>query len=99
MEKEKFEIIQQNTLSMDELIDEKEKEIAQKILTDLEGTLVIRATSILKFCLNAIQYTKINKQTAPEVLVQEQLENLEIKIDSKKVSEIASSYVTNHDKA
>ncbi|GEQ22248.1 hypothetical protein CBU02nite_27540 [Clostridium butyricum] len=99
MEKEKFEIIQQNTLSMDELIDEKEKEIAQKILTDLEGTLVIRATSILKFCLKAIQYTKINKQTAPEVLVQEQLENLEIKIDSKKVSEIASSYVTNHDKA
>lgn len=75
MEKEKFEIIQQNILSMDALIDEKEKETAQKILTDLEGTLVIRATSILKFCLKAIQYTKINKQTAPEVLVQEQLQD------------------------
>lgn len=99
MDNVKLDVIQSNTLSGDRLIDEKEKEIAQKILTDLEGTLVIRANSILKFCLKAIQYTKINKQTAPEVLVQEQLENLEIKIDSKKVSEIASSYVTNHDKA
>ncbi|WP_438335206.1 hypothetical protein ACIR03_02465 [Clostridium cochlearium] len=38
---------------------EKEKEIALKILNDLEGTLVIRATSILEFCLKAIQFSRI----------------------------------------
>lgn len=56
---EKIKIIESNKLKVESLINDKEKEIAQKILNDLEGTLVIRATSILNFCLNAIQYTKI----------------------------------------
>ncbi len=38
---------------------EEEEEIALKILRELEGTLVIRATSILEFCLKAIQYSKV----------------------------------------
>lgn len=37
--------------------------------------------------------------TALEVPVQEQLENLDIKIDSKKVGTSISSYLTNCDKA
>lgn len=56
----RIKMIEDNTLNVEKLLDDKEKEIAQKILKDLEGTLVIRATSILHFCLNAIQYTTIN---------------------------------------
>ncbi|GEM_PF-6643211 len=40
-------------------ITEAEKEIALKILEDLDGVLVIRAKSVLEFCLKAIQYTSI----------------------------------------
>lgn len=55
---EKIRIIESNELEVEGIITEEEKEIAQKILKDLEGTLVIRATSILNFCVKAIQYTK-----------------------------------------
>ncbi|AYE35672.1 hypothetical protein [Clostridium septicum] len=68
MNNEKIEVISKGILEDDNLIEE-EKEIALKILKDLEGTLVIRATSILKFCLKAIQYSKIKKSkvTSKEV--------------------------------
>lgn len=58
MDIKKLEVIESASLASDKLTD-KEKEVALKILNDLQGTLVIRATSILKFCLEAIQYTEI----------------------------------------
>ena len=58
MDIKKLEVIESTSLASDKLTDQ-EKEVALNILNDLEGTLVIRATLILKFCLNAIQYTKI----------------------------------------
>lgn len=45
---EKLQVIFGGNLESNRLTDE-EKEIALKILNDLEGTLVIRATSILEF--------------------------------------------------
>lgn len=54
----KFGVISDKKLEKEGLITNNEKEIAQKILNDLEGTLVLRATSILEFCLKAVQYTK-----------------------------------------
>lgn len=59
MNKEKIDLILKGNMSQMELT-EQEKEVALKILTDLEGTLVIRATSILEFCLKAIQYSKVD---------------------------------------
>lgn len=59
MKDKEIEVIKKGVLEREELL-EGEKEIALKILKDLDGTLVIRATSILEFCLKAIQYTKIN---------------------------------------
>lgn len=38
------------------------------------------------------------EETAQEVSIQEQLGNLEIKMNSKRVSEITSNYSANHDK-
>ncbi|QEK13750.1 hypothetical protein FQB35_15605 (plasmid) [Crassaminicella thermophila] len=58
MDKQAIEMILKGTLETDVLTKE-EKEIALKILNDLEGTLVIRATSILEFCLKAVQYSRI----------------------------------------
>lgn len=59
MEDKTIEVISEGNLEGNGLIGD-EKEIALKILKDLEGTLVIRANSILKFCLKAIQYSKVN---------------------------------------
>lgn len=56
--KEQIEIILKGDLETTTLTD-KEKEIALKILSDLEGVLVIRATSILEFCSKAVQYSKV----------------------------------------
>jgi len=58
MDKEQIEIIIKGGIDLNILTDE-EKEIALIMLKDLEGTLVIRATSILNFCLKAIQYNKV----------------------------------------
>ena len=58
MNREKLELVLKGNISSIELTDQ-EKEVVIKILTDLEGTLVIRATSILEFCLKAIQYSKV----------------------------------------
>lgn len=58
MNKNLLEIILKGNLEQGPLTEE-EKEIALKILNDLEGTLVIRATSILELCLKAIQYSKV----------------------------------------
>jgi len=55
---ERINAIETDALESATLTD-KEKEIALKILKNLEGNLVIRANSILKFCLKAIQHTKI----------------------------------------
>ena len=60
MNKEKIDLILEGDISKRQLT-EQEKEIATKILTDLEGTLVIRATYILelsqlfKFSLTAFE--------------------------------------------
>jgi len=59
MNKKQLDSISKGELEFKQLTD-KEKEVALKILTDLEGTLVIRATSILEFCLKAIQYSKVD---------------------------------------
>lgn len=59
MNKEKIDLILKGNISQMELTDQ-EKEVALKILKDLEGILVIRATYILEFCLKAIQYSKVN---------------------------------------
>lgn len=80
MDRKKSEIlsiVEKGTMDA-KAITEAEKEIALKILEDLDGVLVIRAKSILEFCLKAIQYTSIKgmqykKETAHGVEVQEQL--------------------------
>lgn len=59
MNKNQLEIILKGNAEANELT-ETEKELALKILNDLEGTLVIRANSILEFCLKAILYSKVN---------------------------------------
>ncbi len=59
MNQNKLDAISKGELEFKQLT-EKEKEVALKILTNLEGTLVIRATSILELCLKAIQYSKVN---------------------------------------
>lgn len=41
-------------------LNSEEKEIALKILEDLAGTTVIRATSILDLCKILVQYSKIH---------------------------------------
>lgn len=48
------DVIEKNVLTSDE------KEVALKILSELNGTLVIRATVILDFCSKAIQYSKVD---------------------------------------
>jgi hypothetical protein len=61
MDKKKGEIlsiVEKGTMDS-KTITEAEKEIALKILEDLDGVLVIRAKSVLEFCLKAIQYTRI----------------------------------------
>jgi hypothetical protein len=58
MNKEQIEVIIKGGINPNMLTD-KEKEIALILLSNLEGTLVIRATSILDFCLKAIQYSKV----------------------------------------
>jgi hypothetical protein len=58
MNKEQIELILKGGINPNILTD-KEKEIALILLNNLEGTLVIRATSILDFCLKAIQYSKV----------------------------------------
>lgn len=58
MNKEAIEMILKGGIDPN-ILTEEEKEIALNILNDLDGTLVIRATSILEFCLKAVQYTKI----------------------------------------
>lgn len=59
MDKNIAQKISEGLLEQRELLDDREIEVATKILKDLEGTLVIRATSILEFCLKAIQYSKL----------------------------------------
>lgn len=71
-------------------IDDKELEVALNIISDLEGTLIIRATHILEFCLKAIQYSRVKKEekeTAPEVRVQEQSFTI-VNNESKSLEEI-----------
>ncbi|ABS32756.1 hypothetical protein [Clostridium botulinum] len=58
MNKKQIDVILKGSMEMD-ILTEEEIKIALKLLNDLEGTLVIRATSILEFCLKAIQYSKI----------------------------------------
>ncbi|MCB2297759.1 hypothetical protein [Clostridium tagluense] len=58
MNKEEIEIILKGGIDPN-ILTAKEIEIALTILSNLEGTLVIRATSILDFCLKAIQYSKV----------------------------------------
>lgn len=58
MNKNQLEMVLKGNIEGKELT-ETEKELALKILNDLEGTLVIRANSILEFCIKAIKYTKI----------------------------------------
>lgn len=67
MDKGQIEIILKGNLENEPLTNN-EKEIALKVLSDLEGTLVIRATSILEFCLKAVQYSKV--QMAPKTINQ-----------------------------
>lgn len=59
MELHQLGVVESKLLENGEL-SMKEMEIAQKILKDLSGTLVIRATSILSFCSKAIQYSKVD---------------------------------------
>ncbi|WP_373845073.1 hypothetical protein [Clostridium sp.] len=49
MNKEGLEIIHESKYGESKLLCKEEKDVALKILNDLEGTLVIRATSILEF--------------------------------------------------
>lgn len=44
------------------LINEKEYEVASKIISSLENIKVIRATSILNLCIKAIQYSFVSYQ-------------------------------------
>lgn len=60
--KEKLDVIAEKALEH-EYLTEKEREIALKILNDLDGTLVIRATSILEFCKKAVQYSTVKSLT------------------------------------
>jgi hypothetical protein len=60
MNKKLDEIMSETIENME--LTSNEKEIAQKILKDLEGTLVIRATSILQVCLKAVQYSTVTSQ-------------------------------------
>lgn len=62
MNKEQIKVITNGEIDASTLT-EKEREIALKLLNDLEGTLVIRATSILEFCLRAIQYNRVSMST------------------------------------
>ena len=57
---DKIAAISNGNLEIANLINDNEKEIALKILSNLKGIPVIRATSILKFCLKAIQYSKVD---------------------------------------
>lgn len=41
------------------LLDD-EKEVALKLLNALDGLTIIRATEVLEFCSQALQYTKFN---------------------------------------
>ncbi len=59
MTKEQLQIILTHDFSKPGLLDEQEKEVALKILDNLKGTVVIRATSILEFCLKAIQHSVV----------------------------------------
>lgn len=43
-----------------EPISEQEIEIANKIISALKGQYVSRAKSILEFCIQATEYTKVN---------------------------------------
>lgn len=61
MNKEQIKVITNGEIDASTLT-EKEREIALKLLNDLEGTLVIRATS-LEFCLRAIQYNRVSMNT------------------------------------
>ncbi|WP_338631116.1 hypothetical protein [Clostridium baratii] len=54
------EAIESGVLEEEKLMNEKEIEVASKILNELNGTLAVRATSILKFCIKAIRYSKVN---------------------------------------
>ena len=58
--KKLLEIIMKGCLEDEELINEKEFEIAANILKDLNGTLAIRAIPILKFCIRATKYSLLN---------------------------------------
>lgn len=58
MDKEVLKLIVNNNLEKLPLTRQ-EHEAAVKILNTLEGTLVIRATEILNFCLKAIQYSSV----------------------------------------
>lgn len=55
--KEIFEIVRGGMLESEELIRGNEEEVAIKILRLLKGNLIIRATSILEFCIKYLQYT------------------------------------------
>lgn len=52
-----FKVILEDKLKNESLSNE-EKKIALKILEDLNGSLVIRANSILNFCSKAIQHAR-----------------------------------------
>lgn len=60
---------------------------------DIENSFSKQLVEALEIAIKALE------GTALEVPVQEQLENLDIKIDSKKVGTSISSYLTNCDKA
>ena len=57
-----FEIIQEGRFKEKKLLNDEEIEVANKILNNLEGILVVRATPILEFCLEAIQFSKIKNR-------------------------------------
>ncbi|HAT4273794.1 hypothetical protein JJB67_11395 [Clostridium perfringens] len=59
MKKKYVKQIENGILEKEELMNEREIEVASKILNELDGILAIRATSILKFCIKAVQYNKV----------------------------------------
>lgn len=55
-----FELISQDGFDPPNPINDKEREIASKILLMFNSMPMIRATSILNFCLKALEYSKVD---------------------------------------
>ena len=58
--KEFFELVEWDGFNCQNPINDKEREIASKILNTLNSMLMIRAISLLKFCLKALEYSKVD---------------------------------------